>query len=180
MSISAPDGASPAPSAVCTGLIASTTYSKLGPKHRLAAWAQLLAVAASDNETEWTAVTTGRGAYSRPAWRSTLTAPENAVEELVRLVELRDLGAARAVADRHGRVGGLCRTTPRRQQHGDAIEAARKEWSSDFGDSRDRHITYVYGGASPGLDVLGDTVTIENYARQMWAPLLAAETLAQP
>ncbi|MFC9554648.1 exodeoxyribonuclease V subunit gamma [Rhodococcus sp. NPDC056960] len=160
-------------------VIASTTYSRLGPKHRLTAWAQLLAVAASDGGTEWTAVTTGRGAYSRPAWRSTLTAPENPVEELVRLVELRDrglhaplpiaTGASAAYAER--RYGG--------SSVEEAIEAARKEWTSDFGDSRDRHITYVYG-ASPGLDVLGDSVTIENYARQLWAPLLTAETMAQP
>ncbi|WAM13540.1 exodeoxyribonuclease V subunit gamma [Rhodococcus sp. JS3073] len=160
-------------------VIASTTYSKLGPKHRLTAWAQLLAVAASDNETEWTAVTTGRGAYSRPAWRSTLTAPENAAEELVRLVELRDLGLHAPLPIATGASAAYAERRHGGSSMEDAIEAARKEWSSDFGDSRDRHITYVYG-SSPGIDVLGDTVTIENYARQLWAPLLAAETLAQP
>jgi exodeoxyribonuclease V gamma subunit len=160
-------------------VIASTTYSRLGPKHRLAAWAQLLAVAASGNETEWTAVTTGRGAYSRPAWRSTLAAPENAVEELVRLVELRDLGLHAPLPIATGASAAYAERRHGGSSMEDAVEAARKEWSSDFGDSRDRHITYVYG-SSPGIDVLGDTVTIEHYARQLWAPLLAAETLAQP
>ncbi|MEN0134038.1 MAG: exodeoxyribonuclease V subunit gamma [Rhodococcus sp. (in: high G+C Gram-positive bacteria)] len=162
-------------------VIASTTYSRLGPKHRLTAWAQLLAVAASDHDgdTEWTAVTTGRGSYSRPAWRSTLTAPENALEELVRLVELRDAGLHAPLPIATGASAAYAERRRGGSSMEDAIEAARKEWSSDFGDARDRHITYVYG-ASPGIDVLGDAVTIENYARQLWAPLLAAETVAQP
>ena len=160
-------------------VIANTTYSRLGPKHRLAAWAQLLAVAASGKGGAWSAVTTGRGAYSRPAWRSTLTAPPDALEQLNRLVELRDLGlhaplpiatgASAAYAER--RYGG--------SSVEDAIEAARREWSSDFGDAKDRHIIYVHG-PSPSINALGDSVVFDDYARRLWAPLLAAETLAQP
>jgi exodeoxyribonuclease V gamma subunit len=160
-------------------VIANTTYSRLGPKHRLAAWAQLLAVAASGKGGAWSAVTTGRGAYSRPAWRSTLTAPPDALEQLSRLVELRDLGlhaplpiatgASAAYAER--RYGG--------SSVEDAIEAARREWSSDFGDAKDRHIVYVHG-PSPSINALGDSVVFDDYARRLWAPLLAAETLAQP
>ena len=47
-------------------VLAHTTFSRLAAKQRLTAWAQLLAVAASGREGQWTAVTTGRGPYSRP------------------------------------------------------------------------------------------------------------------
>ena len=40
--------------------LVSVTYSRLGPKHRLASWVRLLALAASDDDRSWTAHTLGR------------------------------------------------------------------------------------------------------------------------
>ncbi|WP_070379182.1 exodeoxyribonuclease V subunit gamma [Rhodococcus sp. WMMA185] len=170
-------------------VIANTMFSRLGPKHRLTAWVQLLAVAASGSGApgergawegrRWTAVTTGRGAYRRPAWRSTLTAPENALEELVRLVELRDSGLCAPLPIATGASAVYAERRYGGSSVEDAIEAARMEWRRDFGDSHDRHITYVYG-SSPSIGVLGDSATIEDYARKLWESLLAAERLAQP
>ncbi|WP_027502350.1 exodeoxyribonuclease V subunit gamma [Rhodococcus sp. UNC363MFTsu5.1] len=167
-------------------VIARTTFSRLAPKHRLTAWAQLLAVAASagPRETAWRAVTTGRGQYRRPTWQSTLTAPEDALAVLVRLVELRDrglqappplaTGASAAYAER--RSGGASVEM--------AMEAAGKEWGGTFGDATDRHLSYVYG-AGPALSVLAaapDPVEGSVFgamARELWDPLLAAETLGE-
>ena len=61
----------------------------------------------------------------------------------------------------------------------DAFDDAQKGWSSDYGDSRDRHISYLYG-AAPSIDVLGDRKTFDHYAARLWAPLFAAETQVQP
>ncbi|TQF65804.1 exodeoxyribonuclease V subunit gamma [Rhodococcus spelaei] len=169
-------------------VIARTSYSRLAPKHRLEAWAQLLAVAASAHADrgEWRAVTTGRGQFSRPAWRSTLTAPADALAQLQALVALRDrglhaplpvaTGASAVYAER--RAGGASVEM--------ALDAAAKEWGGDFGDGKDRHIGYVYG-AAPALGALtaeaaaGDEETrfgVE--ARQLWDPLLDAEVQGQP
>ena len=40
--------------------LVSVTYSRLGPKHRLASWVRLLALVASDEDRSWTAHTIGR------------------------------------------------------------------------------------------------------------------------
>ncbi|MFZ2176347.1 MAG: exodeoxyribonuclease V subunit gamma, partial [Rhodococcus sp. (in: high G+C Gram-positive bacteria)] len=160
-------------------VIARTTFSRLAAKHRLEAWAQLLAVAASGCEGEWTAVTTGRGSYSRPTWRSTLTVPEDPLAQLIRLVELRDEGLDRPLPVATGATATYAERRSRGSSVEDAFEAARKEWGSEFGDSKDRHIAYLYGPA-PSINVLGDANTFDEYAARLWAPLLAAETQAQP
>ncbi|RBO93841.1 exodeoxyribonuclease V subunit gamma [Nocardia puris] len=173
-----------------------TTFSRLAPKHRMAAWVSLLALAATEDRP-WRAVTTGRGQFHRPAWRSTLTAPDApaAVAILRELVRLRDLGrteplpvaptATAAYADRRFRGGGI----------DDAIAAAEHEFGGDtagankFGDHTDRHLRYIWGPA-PRLDDLlaapapdgepGETTRFGALARRLWAPLLAAENLGQP
>ncbi len=44
--------------------LVGVNYSRLGPKHRLQAWVELLALTASEPSTSWTAVTVGRGGRS--------------------------------------------------------------------------------------------------------------------
>ena len=51
-----------------SGTLLRTTYSRLGPKQRIRAWVQMLALIAAYPEYTWTAVTLGRGqrGSSRP------------------------------------------------------------------------------------------------------------------
>ncbi len=172
--------------------IARTSYSRLAPKHRLAAWVRLLALQSQDDSRTWQAVTTGRGTGRRAAWRSTITAPVDALAQLEKLVELRDLGlsevlpfgptASATYAERR------FRGTPQRE----SMDAAEKQWSDKFGDVHDRSIVYVHGAAAPFTDV-GSAPGGEGYPRwgeentlfgilacSLWAPLLDAETEGQP
>nr|WP_296775007.1 exodeoxyribonuclease V subunit gamma [Rhodococcus sp. (in: high G+C Gram-positive bacteria)] len=172
--------------------IARTSYSRLAPKHRLAAWVRVLAAAAQDGSTTWQAVTTGRGPGRRAAWRSTITAPPTALDLLEKLVELRDLGlssplpigptASATYADRRFR--GMSADL--------ALDAAAKQWSEKFGDSSDRSIGYLYGNASDfsivrdaefglGLPRWGEESTAFGAVScGLWCPLLGAETEGQP
>jgi len=70
--------------------ILSITYSSLGPKQKLHAWVQLLALTISQPDREWRAVAVGRGERGRPPKRSVLgpipvTVAEAALEEIVAL-----------------------------------------------------------------------------------------------
>ncbi|MFQ6392770.1 exodeoxyribonuclease V subunit gamma [Nocardia sp. KC 131] len=173
-----------------------TTFSRLAPKHRIAAWVSLLALAVTEDRS-WRAVTTGRGQFGRPAWRSVLTAPDapNALTILRELVKLRDVGlteplpiaptATAAYADRRFRGSTV----------EEAVAAAEREFNGGpngpgpFGDHADRHLRYVWG-AAPRLEHLteaaassgepGETTRFGALARRMWAPLLAAENQGQP
>ena len=66
-------------------------YSSLGAKHRLASWLDLLAVAVAEPGVSWTVATVGwRGGRERRPQASELRAPEDAVDLLAELVDLRD------------------------------------------------------------------------------------------
>lgn len=173
-----------------------TTFSRLAPKHRVAAWVSLLALAVTEDRS-WRAVSTGRGQFGRPAWRSELTAPDAPVagEILRELVALRDAGlteplpvaptATAAYAERRFRGAGA----------DDAIAAAEREFNGGpngpgpFGDHTDRHLRYVWGPAPRLEDLMaapapagerGETTRFGALARRIWAPLLAAESQGQP
>ncbi|MFC9790216.1 exodeoxyribonuclease V subunit gamma [Rhodococcus sp. NPDC127528] len=165
-------------------VIASTGYSKLAAKHRLTAWVHLLAAAASDTtDRDWRAVTIGRGSGRDPVARSTLIAPADARDQLARLVELRERGlcAPLPIGTKASARYAAVRAGGRPVEQ--ALAYAEKEWGGEFGECHDRHIGFVYGPAS-GLSVLtreaadGEEPTrFGALAREIWDPLLAAETL---
>ncbi len=167
-------------------VLASTSYSSLAPKHRVAAWIRLLAVASHGAPTPTTAVTTGRGPYKRPVWRSTLTRPDDAGAVLRDLVALYDLGMCEplpmATAASHAYAA--------RRVSGDEVvlarDAARKDWDAKFGEGTDRHLSYVHGGSS-GFDALtaepdpgAEGTRFGALAVRLWAPLLAHESVGAP
>ncbi|WP_072806504.1 exodeoxyribonuclease V subunit gamma [Rhodococcoides yunnanense] len=172
--------------------IVRTSYSRLAPKHRAAAWVRLLAAQAQDDSRTWQAVTTGRGPGRRAAWRSTITAPIDALDQLEQLVELRDLGLTAPLP-----VGPTASATyAERRFRGtpvpEAMEAAEKQWSDKFGDITDKSIAYLYGSGAPFTSLTdvafepehprwGDEPTVFGaIACRLWCPLLDAETEGQP
>lgn len=172
--------------------IARSTFSRLAPKQRMTAWVHLLAVAASGRPGTWQAVTTGRGRFRTPAWRSTLVAPADARDQLLRLVSLRDRGLHTPLPIT------TCASAEyaNRRYRGDsvemALESAAKEFGGAFGDGKDRHLTYLYG-TGVSLNALTTAPPLDDerawhddpsrfgvLARRLWEPLLASETQGRP
>ncbi|ASF06602.1 exodeoxyribonuclease V gamma chain [Nocardia brasiliensis NBRC 14402] len=173
-----------------------TTFSRLAPKHRIAAWVSLLALAVTEDRS-WRAVTTGRGQFGRPAWRSEITAPEMpAARTILReLVALRDAGLTEPLPIAPGATAAYAERRFRGATVEEAVVAAEREFNGGpngpgpFGDHTDRHLRYVWGPA-PRLEHLmevpaqagepGETTRFGALARRLWAPLLTAESQGQP
>ncbi|MFE3188231.1 exodeoxyribonuclease V subunit gamma [Nocardia sp. NPDC059240] len=170
-----------------------TTFSRLAPKHRMAAWIRLLALAATGTHQSWRAITIGRGKHHRPAWQSTLTSPTAPLARgiLRDLVLLRDEGlseplpiapsASATYAER--RLAGA--TTD------DALHAAEQDFDDRFGEHTDRYFRHILG-PSPRFDQLTEAAApappgtdpeptrFGELARRLWNPLLTNENQGQP
>jgi exodeoxyribonuclease V gamma subunit len=168
--------------------VASASYSRLAPKHRLAAWVRLLAVAAA-HPRAWRAVTTGRGRAGGRAWRSTLQAPDDPLGVLRELVDLHERGlraplpmapaaSARYAERRHG-------GSPVEE----AVESATSAWDDRYGDHTDRDLAYLHGSRAQLSALLGEPPADDErawcdeptrfgvLARRLWDPLLSHEAL---
>ncbi|MFF0818444.1 exodeoxyribonuclease V subunit gamma [Rhodococcus sp. NPDC003318] len=164
-------------------VLARTSCSKLGPKHRLTAWVRLLALAAAHPDRPWRAVTIGKGPFRRPtAWASTIAAPEGALATLTALIALRDRGLRAPLPIATGASAAYAQ----RRANGDsvemAVEAAQKEWDSPFGDCKDKHVAYLYGEGAAFAVLTAEPDSAEGTrfgadALALWGPLLAAETV---
>ncbi|MEV6280076.1 exodeoxyribonuclease V subunit gamma [Nocardia sp. NPDC051832] len=173
-----------------------TTFSRLAPKHRLTAWVSLLALAATEDRS-WRAVTTGRGQFHRPAWRSVLNAPDRpaALTVLRDLVKLRDAGLCEPLPITPTATATYAERRLRGSSAEEAFTSAERDFNGGpngpgaFGDHTDRHLRYIWGPA-PRLDDLmsapapageaAETTRFGALARRLWTPLLAAETQGQP
>ncbi len=178
--------------------IVRVEYSSLGPKHRLRAWAQLLALTAADPSAQWQAMTVGRGDRWNPVRQSTLGPldAETARLHLTDLVALYDKGMREplpmAVKTSH-----TYAARRRRGMHAQgALADAAKDWAGDrfAGEQADAAHVLVWSddaplntltAALPRFDELGDERWGEArrfglLARQLWEPLLDAETLGTP
>ncbi|MFI9503000.1 exodeoxyribonuclease V subunit gamma [Nocardia sp. NPDC052566] len=173
-----------------------TTFSRLAPKHRIGAWVSLLALAVTEDRS-WRAVTTGRGQFGRPAWRSELTAPDApaALGILRELVKFRDAGLTEPLPITPTATATYAERRFRGATTDEAVAAAERDFNGgqngpgQFGDHTDRHLRYIWGPA-PRLEHLmetpapagepGETTRFGSLARRLWAPLLAAESQGQP
>ncbi|MDO9377786.1 MAG: exodeoxyribonuclease V subunit gamma [Nocardioidaceae bacterium] len=167
-------------------------YSRLGAKHRLRAWVQLLALAAALPGTPWTAATVGRGRGGSAMALLAAPSQTDAARLLASLVALYRQG-------RRGPVPFSPRTScayAEKRERGTSptvsIQAARSEWRRrldrrEIGDFDDPSHRLVWGDAE--LDALladppdpSDTSWADEphrfgqVARAVWSPLLAHET----
>ncbi|TCJ95316.1 exodeoxyribonuclease V subunit gamma [Nocardia alba] len=173
-----------------------TTFSRLAPKHRLASWVSLLALAATEDRS-WQAISTGRGQFrSRPVARSVITAPEApaALEILRDLVRLRDRGLCEPLPCAPAATAAYAERRFRGDSIADALLAAEHAFDGGpngpdkFGDHTDRYLRYVWGRAPrfAGLTTESsragepESTHFGALARRWWAPLLAAESQGQP
>ncbi|WP_280457019.1 exodeoxyribonuclease V subunit gamma [Nocardia carnea] len=176
-------------------LLVRTTYSRIAPKHRLAAWVSVLALAATEDRA-WRAAVTGRGRFPTPAWRAELTAPgaDEASGILRTLVALRDAGLAEPLPIPTATTAAYAEARFRRLPAEEALVAADREFGGgdkkrDFAERTDRNLRYVWGPA-PDLSRLTaapapsgepvETTRFGSIARRLWVPLLRAEQQGAP
>ncbi len=166
-------------------VLVSTSYSSLGPKHRIAAWVRLLAASAAGGPVT-SAVTTGRGPYRRPVWQSVLTPPEDPLAVLRELVALHDEGMREPLPMATGASHAYAVRRAAGDEVGLALDAACKEWEGRFGDGTDRHLAYVLGSppsfetVTAATDPGPEGTRFGALARRLWGPLLAHETVGAP
>ncbi|HEY2438853.1 MAG TPA: exodeoxyribonuclease V subunit gamma [Solirubrobacteraceae bacterium] len=181
-------------------VLLTTTFSRVAAKHRIAAWARLLAVTATRPERAFSAATVGRagGGDVRVAYIPPLaaTAEERrriAAEQLNLLVDLYDRGMREPVPV-------FCRTSEAyasaAHRGQDAAPAAAAEWESTWNyDHEDRDLEHrmVLGGVLQFAEILelapaagedgegwppGEGSRFGRYARRLWAGLLEREELS--
>jgi exodeoxyribonuclease V gamma subunit len=181
-------------------------YSRLGPKHRLAAWARFLALTAARPDREVRAVTIGRGAggMARNPRITISTLPtlgrtaserlEHALAELEVLVDLYDRGMCEPLPV-------YTKTSEKfvealRNEHAARVECNTAWESTDFafGEARDPEHVLVLGGVVTIDDLLTESARpdesgpgwsaersrLGRLARRLWEPLLAHEHLEHP
>jgi exodeoxyribonuclease V gamma subunit len=174
---------------VCAGTLLNVTYSRVSPRHRLAAWVRWLALTAAHPDRGYESVVVGRARYG--VQRADITtvrlgAPDGdaaayAREQLAVVVDLYERGmreplplycltsAAYAEAARAG---------------GDARDAAAKAWESGWnrpGEDREPEHELILGGvlAYDEIDVPGPAPSaFSRCAEELWAGVLAAEETA--
>ncbi|MGH9267752.1 MAG: hypothetical protein ACRD0D_06190, partial [Acidimicrobiales bacterium] len=183
-------------------VVQAVTYSKLGPKPRLVAWAHLLALTASHPERPFRSAVVGRAregegvevATAGPLGESPGERRQVALGHLATLVELFERAMREPLplylktsAAYAATVAGL---RGRRSRPG---EEARKEWESDWRfdlEDRDPEHRLVLGGVVPFAQVLAATPApgeggpgwaddepsrFGRLSRRLWAPVLASE-----
>jgi exodeoxyribonuclease V gamma subunit len=194
-------------SGVREGTILRCIYSKLGPKHRLAAWARFLALSAARPDLGVSAVTVGRGEGRRRG------APRVSVAELGVLDPDPDGRRSTAMAALHTLVDlydrGMreplpiyCATSAAwaraRRSLEDPGQPARSKWETPFEspphEDRDRDHILVLGtdfdfgelvARLPESDEAGDgwaeteTSRLGRFAMRLWDPVLDHERLEE-
>ncbi|WP_338403833.1 exodeoxyribonuclease V subunit gamma [Cellulosimicrobium arenosum] len=167
--------------------VVRTEYSRLGPKHRLRAWAQVLALAVSAPGQSWDAVTVGRSSHGASVAWSTLVPPDTATAGtlLADLVALRDEGA-REPLPLLPEVSLKYAEERRASDARDAVMRASWSWNKGF-ERKDPYVVLAWGRDPQLSDVAGqstpadldrlpdDPSRLGAVARRVWDPLLANE-----
>jgi exodeoxyribonuclease V gamma subunit len=164
-------------------VLLSATYSRLAPKHRLAAWVRLLALAAGYSDRDWSAVSVGRGKDGIAI--ATLRAPESPIGQLAVLVDLLDRGLREPLPL-------VCETSAAYVK--DGIKAATGKWATAYnfdGEDAEPEHELAFGGripfgellsAPPGSDELwtpGEEPRFGQLAKRLWSGLLAHEKVTE-
>lgn len=182
----------------CT--VTQCVYSRLGPKHRLAAWVRYLALTADRPDEPVGAVSVGKGSKPRPVSVVRLEpapgSPEDrrrwALARLDRVVRIYDLGMRAPLPL-------ACRTSAAwaegrrdRLEQPAMLERAQRQWETSHipGEADDEEHVYVYGRGLSIRSLLRDGPTTEEralgwpagestrfggLARLLWDPVLDAE-----
>ncbi len=163
----------------------SVTYSKLAPKHVLAAWIGLVALAAEKPGGDWTALCIGRGKSRNRIATRLFAAPQDPVAVARDLVALYDAGRREPLPLP---LKTSCAWAQARRDDEDPYQAARATWeTSGFhpGENGERAHVRVWGEKPtldrllgpprPGEEIPGEDTRMGALAARLWLPVLAAE-----
>ena len=168
-------------------VLSAVTFSRVGPKHRLAAWVRLLALTAARPERRFEAVTVGRAGRSAVVSRIAPVAPEPAREQVEVLVDLHDRGMREPLPL-------YCETSA---AYAGAGGNPSKCWEGGYdrdGESAEPEHRLVLGGTpsfeelvalAPRSDEAGEgwdaseEARVGRLARRLWAGLLAVEEMSE-
>ncbi len=163
--------------------VVRASFSRLAPKHRVAAWIALLALAGSGHDGV-SAVAIGRARF-RGVLTSRLQVPPDPAAVLRALVDLRDRGLREPLP----LFPSASAVYAERRQNGDdqaaATEAAQRAFDDTFGDTSDRAIRFALGenafadGQGPPhegeTDFSFERTRFGTLAARLWVPILACE-----
>ena len=170
------------------GRIVRVNYSKLSPKHRLAAWVDLLALAAAHPDRAWTAATYGwskRYGKEGPAWSILHVDAADAPDRLHALVDVLDRGLreplplfartspAWGIAVRNGKDAEYAAQSAWRGS--DAYPGERSDPAHVKVFGRDAELDRLVGVPHADEDWSDEPTRFGRYARRVWDPLLAVE-----
>ncbi|MDP9073193.1 MAG: exodeoxyribonuclease V subunit gamma [Actinomycetota bacterium] len=187
-------------------LLRTVTFSRVGPKHRLATWVRFLALTAAYPDRPFHAVTVGRARFEAgpgfrvtvsrigPFERSAEARAKLAEHHLAQLIDLYDLGMREPLPL-------YCKTTAAHAEAmaegRDAEAAARSAWESSYRfDKEDRELEHllVLGGQASLASILAESprddeqgegwaadapTRFGRYARRLWDGLLSCEELVE-
>ncbi len=191
-------------SGVRGNVLLGASYSRLNPRHRIAAWVRLLALTAADPNQPFEAVTVGQAPYGSdwklavariaPLGTDAATRSERALVALGHLVDLRDRGLRDVLPIPSATAAAYSRAAT---DGADPESAAGKAWTSGFkfeGEDVDPDHVRVFGGVltlselldvRPRADERGEAwdetepSRFGRCARRLWDDLLAAETVSE-
>ena len=163
----------------------SVTYSKLAPKHVLASWIGMVALAAQNPGRDWTALCIGRGKSKNRIATRLFAPPPDPVAVSRDLVAIYDAGRREPLPLP---LKTSCAWAEARRDGDDPYEAARAKWETikfHTGENAERAHERVWG-ARPALDRLlgpprpdermpGEDTRLGALAARLWLPVLAAE-----
>jgi exodeoxyribonuclease V gamma subunit len=191
-------------SGVRGNVLLGASYSRLNPRHRIAAWVRLLALTAADPSQPFEAVTVGKAPYDSradlavariaPLGPDAATREERALGALGRLVELRDRGLRDVLPVPPATAAAYARASA---EGADAEAAAGKAWTSGFrfeGEDVDPDHVRAFGGVLTLAELFGrrplpdergegwdetEPTRVGRSARRLWDELLAAENVSE-
>jgi exodeoxyribonuclease V gamma subunit len=156
-------------------VLRTTAFSRVGPKHRLAAWVRLLALTAAHPERPYRAVVVGR-AQDGDGVTVVALAPLGATEEerrafaearLRALLDLYDRGMREPLPMACDTSAAYARAV---REGGDPVRAARAKWESGWDrdrEDRDREHELVWGRGAP-FDALLAAAPLEDEQGGGW------------
>jgi exodeoxyribonuclease V gamma subunit len=163
----------------------SVTYSKLAPKHVLASWIGLVALAAEKPGRDWTALCIGRGKSKNRIAKRLFAPPPDPVAVLRDLVALCDAGRREPLPLP---LKTSCAWAEARRDGDDPYAAALAKWETTgfyTGEDAEPAHVRVWGknppfdvlldSPRPGEEMLGEDTRLGALAGRLWLPVLAAE-----